>query len=127
VPIPKYRSKFEAYTISALERNKGFEVEYETEKWKYTIPASDHTYTPDVKIIFPSGHERFVELKGKLDIPTRKKMVLIREQYPDKDIRILFMRNNKLTKTSKTTYMEWAAKVGYISAVGTIPKSWLVE
>ena len=123
----KHRSKFETYVISALRRNKKIQVEYEPEKWPYVMPASTHQYTPDVKIILPSGAVIYVELKGKLDGATRKKMILVREQHPDKDLRIVFMRNNTLSKTSKTRYMDWATKAGYVCAVGTIPSSWLKE
>ncbi len=123
----KHRSKFETYVLAYLRRNKNLNVEYEPEKWEYTVPASVHQYTPDIKLTLASGSVLYVELKGKLDINTRKKMLLVKAQHPDKDIRIVFMRNNKLTKSSKTKYTEWATKAGFISAVGTIPRAWLAE
>jgi hypothetical protein len=71
-----------------------------------------------------------VEAKGKLDRLVREKMALVFEQNPDLDIRLLFMRDNKLSKTSKTRYSDWCEKRGIkyaVSEQGHIPEEWLVE
>ena len=45
-------------------------------------------------------------------------------------IRLLFMRNNTLSKVSKTTYTDWCEARGIISHVsedGRLPTEWLNE
>ncbi|GAF70452.1 unnamed protein product, partial [marine sediment metagenome] len=82
--------------------------------------------TPDWTVVTRSGHTIYIEYKGVLDLATRKKMILVRDQHPDKDIRFVFQRGmNKIRKGSKTTYMMWAAKNGFDAADGNLPLSWL--
>jgi hypothetical protein len=57
-------------------------------------------------------------------------MAAVIEQNPDLDIRMLFMRNNPITKTSKTKYSDWCDKRGikyHISANGSVPEEWIAE
>ena len=55
-------------------------------------------------------------------------MKLVKEANPELDIRILFQTpNNKIIKTSKTTYADWADKHGYLWAAKEIPTNWLEE
>jgi hypothetical protein len=57
-------------------------------------------------------------------------MALVFEQNPDLDIRFLFMRDNKISKNSKTRYSDWCKKRGIKYAVsehGHIPDEWLAE
>lgn len=57
-------------------------------------------------------------------------MALVIEQNPDKDIRFLFMRDNKIQKTSKMRYSDWCEKRGikcYVSEDGHVPEEWLNE
>lgn len=101
-----YRSGFEEKVTDNLKLNK-IKHEYETLKLKYTIPASNHTYTPD--IILSNGI--ICELKGYMDASVRKKMLLVVKQNPELDIRIIFMNSlTKITKNSKTTYAMWCDK-----------------
>jgi hypothetical protein len=105
----------------------GVEYEYETEKIKYTIPAKAHSYTPDFIFNTPSGRI-YCEVKGRFDPATRQKMAHVIEQNPDKDIRLLFMRNNPINKGSSTTYGDWCDKRGikwHVSAAGEVPEEWL--
>lgn len=98
----------------------GLGLEYETEVLPYTL---EKTYRADFILRFPCGHVRYIEDKGYLrpqqDIP---KMVAVRRQYPDLDIRILFAKDNKLTP--KMRYSDWAIKYGYPYAIGRIPDDW---
>lgn len=97
---------------------------YEEEKIKYTVPSKNRNYIPD--FVLESGI--VIEAKGKLDRQTKEKMLLVLEQNPDRDIRFLFMRDNKLSKTSKTRYSDWCNKRGITHAVsehGEIPIEWL--
>jgi hypothetical protein len=70
----------------------------------------------------------FVEYKGYLRPEDKTKMVAVRKQYPDLDIRFIFQRANKPSyKGAKTTYADWAEKNGYLWAEGIIPEEWLNE
>lgn len=67
-----------------------------------------------------------IESKGKFTALDRKKMLAMRLLHPDIDLRLLFQYDNKLSKTSKTRYTEWADKNHIIAAVKTIPEGWLL-
>lgn len=121
----KYRSSFEARGAKYLE-SKGVDFEYEKDALPYVVPSKKKNYIPDFRL--PNGI--YVEFKGKLDRQTREKMTLVVEQHPDKDIRFIFMRDNKLSKTSKTRYSDWAEKKGikyFVSEEGVVPDEWLAE
>ena len=116
-----YRSGLEEVVDSALKQHN-IDGEYEKHKIKYTIPATDHTYTPDFRL--PNGI--FVETKGRFVVEDRKKHVLIRKQHPELDIRFVFQNSkNKIRKGSPTTYADWCVKHGFIYADKTIPQEWL--
>lgn len=66
-----------------------------------------------------------VECKGRLTAADRKKMLLVKRQNPDLDLRLLFQFDNKLSPRSKTRYSTWADKNGFPWAVGSIPRGWL--
>ncbi len=120
---PRLRSGFEKKIKDDLDSKK-IKYGYETEKIPYTVPSSKHFYVPDFCLV----NGIYIEGKGKLDAQARKKMLLVIEQNPDKDIRLLFMRNNKIRKGSKTTYTDWAEKHGipyHVSSRGEVPEEWL--
>lgn len=122
---PTYRSGFEKKVVAYLRKNN-VDFKYESQKIKYTVPKSEHIYTPDFEL--PNGI--LVEAKGKLDRLTRKKMLLVVDQNPDKDIRFVFMRDNYIAKGSKTKYSAWAIKHGikyHVSSEGHVPMEWLEE
>ena len=115
-----YRSGFEETLASQLKRG-GVNFEYETVKLKYVKKA---TYTPD--FILPNGI--IIEAKGLFTAEDRTKHILIREQHPHLDIRMVFMNAyNKLRKGSNTTYARWCEKKNILYAHKTIPKSWLLQ
>jgi len=119
------RSGFEKKVANSLG-SKGTTYKYESCTIPYKIPESSHKYVPDFEL--PNGI--FLEAKGKLDRVTRKKMLLVVEQNPDKDIRFVFMRDNYIAKGSKTKYSDWAKKnnIKYtVSVLGEVPDEWLVE
>ena len=119
----KYRSGYELRLIEALMKS-GIKVEYEAYSLNYLVPASEHTYTPD--LMLPNGI--LVELKGLWDLPDRKKNILIREQYPDLDVRIVFQNaSTKIYKGSKTSYGDFCNKHGIIWADKVIPVAWFKE
>jgi hypothetical protein len=70
----------------------------------------------------------YIEAKGHLDKGDRVKMLLIKQQYPDLDIRFVFLNaNNKIYRGSKTTYAAWATKHNFVWAEKTIPEEWLKD
>lgn len=100
----------------------GIDGEYEQHKIPYTIPESQHIYTPDFKL--PNGV--YVETKGRFMADDQKKHKLIKEQHPELDIRFIFQNSKtKIRKGSKTTYADWCIKHGFQFADKTIPPSWL--
>ena len=118
-----FRSGLEDTTALQI-KSKGAKLLYETSKIKYTIPESDHVYTPD--FILPNGI--IVETKGRFMIEDRKKHLLIRAQHPEKDIRFVFTRSaTKLYKGAKTTYADWCVKYNFKFADKKIPDSWFNE
>ena len=113
----KFRSGFEEKLASQLRRG-GVSFQYETLKLEYTKTA---TYTPD----FIVG-DIIIEAKGVWTVEDRKKHLLVREQHPHLDIRLVFQNaRNKIRKGSDTTYAAWCEKKGIKYAHQTIPKSWL--
>lgn len=101
---------------------RGVEYEYEKLKLRYTRPASEHTYTPDIAL--PNGV--ILELKGRLTVQDRQKMILVKKQYPDLDIRFVFSNSRtKISKGSKTTYADWCVKNGFPFCDKQVPDDWL--
>jgi hypothetical protein len=124
-----FRSGFE-HVISEMFVSAGLVSTYEEDKILYVVPASDHKYTPDFKIINRLGKVIYLETKGRWVAADIKKMKLIKEQHPDIDIRIIFQdASKKLTKSSKTTYGERATKLGYkwCDMKYGIPEDWFEE
>jgi len=118
-----YRSGLEQDLNEVLQK-AGIDGEYEQHKIKYIKPATNHTYTPDFKL--PNGI--FIETKGRFVAEDRKKHILIKQQYPELDIRFVFQNSKgKIRKGSKTTYADWCIQYGFQFADKTIPTSWLEE
>lgn len=120
---PQKRSKFEDRISTQLKTLVKKEA-YEKYEIHYTKPETQHVYTPD--FVLPNGI--IIEVKGLLQLEDRKKHLLIKEQYPDLDIRFIFQNaKNKIAKGSSTTYAMWAEKNGFKYASKLIPESWLKE
>lgn len=119
-----YRSGLEE-TIAADLETKKVNFTYEDEKIVYTVPESKHKYTPDFKIV-KGDKVMYIETKGRWVTADRKKLKLVKEQHPELDIRILFQNaKNRISKSSKTTYADYADKIGILWADKKIPDSWL--
>ena len=116
--MTKYRSRLEEKLARWFELN-GYQFEYETLKLNYTISA---VYTPD--FILPNGV--IIEAKGYFKPEDRRKMVAVKKQHPELDIRLVFQAPfNTLTKLSKTTYAMWADKHGFLWAPSyNLPLEW---
>jgi hypothetical protein len=97
---------------------------YEIKKIPFVQPEKNRNYTPDFWL--PNGI--IVETKGVFTVQDRQKHLLIKEQYPDLDLRFVFSNSkNKLRKGSKTTYADWCNKYGFIFADQLIPEEWVNE
>jgi hypothetical protein len=117
-----YRSGLEHILSKFLDDHK-IEYEYEKLKIKYVVPAKEHTYTPDFNL-----GKMIVETKGRFLPDDRKKMLLVKEQHPEYDIRLVFSNSKtKLTKNSKTSYADWCDKNGFQWADKVIPDEWIKE
>lgn len=110
----KTRNKFEAKLDAQLEKS-GVRYSYETEKIPYTIKGQ---YNPDF-IIQTSKGKIYVEAKGHFRPEAKRKMVAVKRQNPELDLRIIFYSFNK-------KYSKWAIKHGFPYSVGIIPEDWLV-
>lgn len=110
----------------------GLKTKYEPYFIPYIIPTERHKYKPDWVLI---DNEDFVfEAKGILDPADRKKLLLLKEQYPNKTFYLLFGNaREKLQKNKKRfpiTYGDWADHHGFkwcdFYREG-IPEEWLNE
>ena len=113
-----YRSGLEERLGKHLDK-VGCPFLYEVEKFDYVTKSK---YTPD----FFLPNCVILEAKGFFKPSDRRKMVAVKEAHPHLDIRFVFMRDNTLTKTSKTTYTKWAEKHGFPACIfPDIPSDWL--
>ena len=78
-------------------------------------------YTPD--FFLSSGV--VVEAKGRLTAANRSKYKAFVEQYPEVEFRLLFQRDNPISKASKTKYSDWCNANGIEYSVGVeVPDEW---
>ena len=118
-----YRSGFEHKVADQLTEAK-IKFEYENTVIKYIKPQTNHTYTIDFTL--PNGI--LVETKGRWVLEDRKKHMLIKDQHPELDIRMVFQNpRGKIRKGSKTTYADFCDKHGIIWAEKTVPEEWYAE
>ena len=116
-----YRSGFEHKVADQLKESKT-KFEYEKTVIDYIKPETHHKYTVDFTL--PNGI--LVETKGRWVLEDRKKHMLIKQQHPELDIRIVFQNpRGKIRKGSKTTYADYCDKNGIVWAEKEIPTEWL--
>ena len=122
----KRRSKLEMKFEEILIANQ-VEYDYEVTKISYVVPESKHIYTVDWTCL----NGLLIETKGYLsDHQERTKYVLLKQQYPDLDLRFVFDNVNKLCGGTKYTHGTWATKNGFkfCSIKDTeVIKQWLDE
>ena len=121
------RNKFERLIEQSLKKRAktlGVQVDYETEKLQYELKKR---YTPDWIITFPSGRKRYIETKGYFRPEDRTKILSVLHHHPGIDLRLVFQRDNFLSKTSKTRYSDWAKQHGITFALGSVPTDWMRE
>lgn len=129
-----YRSEYERRQAKRLDK-LGIKFQYEEISMEYLQDQSKavcttcgghniaitRSYTPD--FYFPDK-KLFVETKGRFTAPDRTKMKLVCQQSDD-DIRIVFMRENWLTKKHKMSYSRWCEINNIQYAMGDIPLEWI--
>jgi hypothetical protein len=122
-----FRSGLEEKTADQLQANN-ISYGYETLKLPWVRPAVDRKYTPDFILTKADGTNLVIETKGRFVLEDRQKMVHIKNQYPDMDIRFVFSNAHaKLRKGAKTSYAQWCEKEGFLYADKTIPVEWLSD
>ena len=116
----KFRSKLEE-SIAKLLEGLGVSYEYESSKVTYTI---EHNYTPD----FCLPNYTFLEAKGYWSPSDRRKILAVKKQNPELDLRMVFQSPyNKINKKSKTTYAMWCEKHNIPwTSYHDIPLDWLI-
>lgn len=131
------RSKFEKRIAKELD-DAGVSYEYEQFSYAYTEPLRRNSifcsscsstdirrsgwYTPD--FFLDSGI--IIETKGRFTAADRRKMLAVREAHKDlEDIKLCFMRDNKIHRSSKTHYSDWAMENGFDYSIGNLKDEWL--
>jgi predicted nuclease of restriction endonuclease-like RecB superfamily len=116
----KFKSKLEE-RLATLLTTLGVSYKYESEKVPYTIM---HHYHPD----FVLPNHTYLEAKGYWSPADRRKILAVKKDNPDMDLRMVFQAPfNKINKKSKTTYAMFCEKHGIPwSAYHNIPLEWLI-
>ena len=117
---PKFRSNLEKNIANLLE-GLGVSYQYESEKLSYTI---EHNYTPD----FVLPNYKYLEAKGYWSPEDRRKILAVKRDNPDIDLRMIFQSPyNTISKRSKTTYAKWCERHDIPwTSYKDIPIEWLV-
>tara|TARA_R100001163_G_scaffold2463_3_gene3809 strand:+ start:147 stop:521 length:375 start_codon:yes stop_codon:yes gene_type:complete len=117
-----YRSKFEVRVAADLGKRK---IDFQYEKVSFDYVPKIRNYTPD---FYLPESKIYIETKGRLTTNDRVKHLLIKDQYPDLDIRFVFVNaDNKISRTSKTTYANWCDRHKFLWAESLVPMEWLNE
>jgi hypothetical protein len=129
----RYRSLLEKKVADQLDA-AGVPYDYEGQWVRYNVPAREAKYLPDFTI---RNTQILIEAKGRFGghmsdntgAKERQKMILLKEQHPELDIRIVFQNAKKpIYKGSKTTYAKWATDHGFTySDKGLIPPAWIKD
>ena len=116
----KFRSKLEEQVAGLLE-GLGVSYEYESTKVSYTI---EHNYLPD----FVLPNYVHLETKGYWDAADRRKVLAVKRDNPQLDLRMVFQAPyNTISKKSKTTYAKWCEKHDIPwTSYHNIPLDWLI-
>ena len=130
------RSKFED-TIAEKLDEAGIKYKYEEYSYEYDEPLRKNLarcsecgstallrtgwYTPD----FFLENGVVIETKGRFTAADRRKMLAVKRDHPELDIKMLFMRDNKIHKRSDTHYSDWCMENDYDYSIGEVKEEWL--
>lgn len=126
------KNAFEYKTYQRLcELFTSNKVEYEPERFDYT---TKQTYLPDFRVATSDGHIIWIETKGNgraFDHAVRTKMINVRDQHPEIDLRIIFYSDGKIGPKRKDgsflKQSDWAKKNNFKFAIRDFPMEWLNE
>ena len=122
-----WRSGLEGKVGKSLQ-DRGVTFTYESLVIEWVPSSKPRKYTPDFIITTKSGKQIIVETKGRWLKDDRLKMKAVCEQHPHLDIRMVFQRPNAtITKTSRTTYAQYAERLGMQWAQDDVPDAWIQE
>lgn len=114
----KIEYKYEHESINYFDKAVG----YKCDECGSGVCVKERWYTPD--FFLPNGI--IVEAKGKFTAANRKKHKAVKELHPEIDLRMVFMRDNWLTKSHSMKYSDWCDQEGIEYAIGKIPEAWLL-
>lgn len=109
----KLKNKFEIKINRQLKRSKLI-YKYESERIPYVLARH---YIPDFIVQTITGY-LYIECKGHLRREDKAKLVAVKRQHPEKDIRIVFYKRTVQS-------VRWAEKNGFKYAIDKIPSEWL--
>lgn len=112
-----YKSGFERSFAANLKSRK-IKFTYETQQIPYILAR---TYNPD---FIMTDYGFVIECKGLLDRDSKAKMLAVKKQHPELDIRFVFMRADKRIPGTKQTHAQWAERNGFKYAEGVAPEEW---
>ena len=137
-----YRSKFEK-TVAAKLNAHGIGFKYEASQFPYKkqqkitkltkelhgLPAdfkayTYHLYTVDFDI---AGHDFHIEVKGRWTPSDRTKMIAIKKQHPEVDVRMWFQADNYIYPGSTSRYSDICKKNNIKFHVGKTLPPWFGE
>lgn len=106
-----FASKFENEVSKKLNRIR-VKWQYEPIKLDYILEKS---YKPDFVVDphLPLEDTIIIEAKGVLHREDRVKMLAVKEQHPDLDIRFIFQAPHRKVPHLKCTHAEWAEQHGF--------------
>lgn len=130
-----FRSGYERKLRVFLLTNR-IPFQYESRKFVLTLPVVNHrctscgsqhverrvSYTPDWLL---TAKDIVVESKGKFTARDRKIALAMQRQYPLEQYKMLFQRDNWISKTKTQRYSDWCRKHEIDFHIGTeFPKEW---
>lgn len=122
----KTRNSFEKKIQDQLESLFPKRIKYEALKIPYT---TEGYYLVDFEI---EGTNIIIESKGggrAWSPQVRRKMLCVKEQHPEYDIRFVFYSDRPFGTIrkdgTKMTQSEWCRKHGFKYAIGEVPEEWI--
>lgn len=137
----KYRSGLEKSVADVL-RDAKVDFQYESRTFDYLVQSRNWVICPSCGPIkgqivrkylvdFELKNEIFLETKGRLTDKDRSKLLSVKKQHPELDLRLVFQRDNliksRAARDNNIRYSEWATKNKFPNCVGEIPEQWLKE
>jgi rRNA maturation protein Nop10 len=133
VAAPEFRSGFERRLAERLTA-EGVEFEYEARTFPIIVPTGTKVTCPNCGPVHATKPSRFtpdfffknwvIEAKGKFTAKDRKRTLALAATGIPR-FGMLFMRDNKLSKSSNTRYTDWCKQHGIPCAVGWFKQEWL--